>query len=67
MSYSDVNVFGVLVSPIAPMLLLAWLVTLGLRRIANLFGLLQAVWHPALFMFSVYLIVLSSIVILARG
>lgn len=47
------------------MLPLAWMVTIGLRRIADQFGLLQLVWHPALFVFSVYLVVLSSIVLLA--
>ena len=32
-----------------------------LRRVAGRFGLLQHVWHPALFVFAVYMIVLSSI------
>jgi len=32
-----------------------------LRRIAGRFGLLRHVWHPALFVFAVYMIVLSSI------
>jgi len=38
----------------------AWLVTIALRRIAGRFRLLSQVWHPALFVFSVYIIVLSS-------
>jgi hypothetical protein len=63
--YAEVNVLGVYISPLVPMLILAWLVTTLLRRVANRFGLLQQVWHPALFVFSVYLVVLSSIVILA--
>jgi protein AaeX len=45
----------------------AWLITIALRRVASRFGLLRYVWHPALFVFSVYIIVLSSwIVIIAR-
>ena len=45
----------------------AWLVTSALRRLANRSGLLQYVWHPALFVFAVYIIVLSSwILIIAR-
>jgi hypothetical protein len=38
--------------------------TIGLRRFAARFGLLRYVWHPALFVFAVYMIVLSSIVLL---
>jgi hypothetical protein len=34
-----------------------------LRRIADRFGLLRYVWHPALFIFAVYMIVLSSMVL----
>jgi hypothetical protein len=45
------------------MLLIAWVVAIVLRRAAARFGLLRHVWHPALFVFSVYLIVLSSIVL----
>jgi protein AaeX len=39
-----------------------------LRRIATLFGLLRYFWHPALFVFAVYIIVLSSwILIFSRS
>jgi hypothetical protein len=45
----------------------ALLALIALRRLADHFGLLRHVWHPALFVFAVYLITLSSIVlILAR-
>jgi hypothetical protein len=45
----------------------AWLVTVALRRVADRFGLLRYVWHPALFVFAMYVIVLSSwILIVAR-
>jgi hypothetical protein len=45
----------------------AGLVTIALRRSADRFGLLRYVWHPALFEFAVYVIVLSSwILIVAR-
>jgi len=38
-----------------------------LRRVASRSGLLGHVWHPALFVFAVYIIVLSSwILIVAR-
>jgi len=49
------------VAPMSLLLVAAWLVTLALRSLANRFGLLRHVWHPALFVFAVYVVVLSSI------
>jgi protein AaeX len=65
MNFAEVNVFGVYVAPISLMMVAAWLVLIALRRVADRFGLLQHVWHPALFVFAVYMIVLSSIVLIA--
>lgn len=61
MSFSEINILGVYVAPMSVMLFAAWVVTITLRRFAVQFGLLNYVWHPALFVFSVYLIVLTSI------
>jgi protein AaeX len=36
-----------------------------LRRMANRAGVLQRVWHPALFTFATYVIVLSSWILMA--
>ena len=47
------------------MMAAAWLVTIALRRVAARFGLLRLVWHPALFVFAVYMIVLSSMTLVA--
>jgi protein AaeX len=63
MKFADVDIFGVYVAPISVMLVGAWLVLIALRRAANHFGLLQFVWHPALFVFAVYIVALSSIVL----
>jgi hypothetical protein len=41
----------------------AWLIVIALRRVAAQFGLLRHVWHPAVFVFAAYVIVLSSIVL----
>jgi hypothetical protein len=65
MSFTEINLFGVYVAPISVMMVVAWLITIGLRRIAVRFGLLQYVWHPALFVFAVYIIVLSSWTLIA--
>ena len=63
MKFVEVNLLGVYVAPISVMMVAAWFVTMVLRRVAGRFGLLACVWHPALFVFTVYIIVLSSIVL----
>ena len=65
MRFNEINLFGVYIAPIALLLVLAWVITIGLRRIAAYGGLLRYVWHPSLFVFSVYMIVLSSLLLLA--
>jgi hypothetical protein len=65
MRYAELSIFGVYVAPIAPMLIAAWLLLLPLRRLADHFGLLRYVWHPALFLLACYVILLSAVVILA--
>lgn len=64
MRFVEADLLGVYVAPISIMMLIAWLVVIVLRRVAVRLGVLQYVWHPALFVFSVYIIVLSSIVLL---
>jgi hypothetical protein len=64
MSFVEVNLFGVYVAPVSLMMVAAWLVLIALRRVADHFGLLRHVWHPALFVFAVYMSVLSSIVLI---
>jgi hypothetical protein len=65
MRYAEVDLLGVYVAPIALMIVAAWLLILPIRRYAERFGLLRFVWHPALFMFAIYTILLSGIVLLA--
>ena len=64
MRLSEVNLFGVYVAPISVMMVVAWLATITLRRVLVRFDLMRCVWHPALFVFAVYMILLSSIVLL---
>jgi len=59
----EVDLLGVYVAPISLLIIAAWFATVGLRWIADRFDLLSHVWHPALFVFAVYIIVLSSIVL----
>jgi hypothetical protein len=62
--FFEIDLLGVYVAPISLLLVAAWVVTIALRRVASRFGWLQHVWHPALLVFSVYIIVLSSMVLL---
>jgi hypothetical protein len=65
--FTDINLLGVYVAPISIMLIEAWLITFVLRRVAARWGLLRYVWHPALFVFAVYIIVLSSLILTITG
>jgi protein AaeX len=68
MRFADIDLFGVYVAPISLMMVAAWLITIALRQAATRFGLLRHVWHPALFVFAVYIIVLSGwVLIIARN
>ena len=64
MKFIEIDLFGVYVAPMSVLMIVAWLVTVGLRRVAARFDLLQHAWHPALFVFDIYIIVLSSMVLL---
>jgi hypothetical protein len=61
--FNEINLFGLYVAPIAVILGVAWLVFVILRRTTNRFAPLLHVWHPALFELSVYVIIVSSIVL----
>ena len=65
MRLAEISMFGVYVAPISMMIVTTWLVAIVLRSAAGRFGLLRYVWHPALFSFSVYIIILSSSVLIA--
>ena len=63
MSFVEFDISGVYVAPIVPMMVAAFLITLALRWLAVILGLFRWIWHPALLELSVYLIVLSAIVV----
>jgi len=63
MKFVEINLFGVYVAPMSVLMIAAWFATLALRRVAGRFGLMQYVWHPALFVFATYVILLSSMVL----
>jgi hypothetical protein len=66
MRFSEIDLFGVYIAPIALLVVMAWVTVVAMRRIAARLGLQRYVWHPSLFVFSVYMIVLSSILLLTE-
>jgi hypothetical protein len=64
MSFREIDLFGVYVAPASLLLIGAWLVMIGLRLAAIRIGLLRLVWHPALFEFALYVVVLASLTLL---
>jgi hypothetical protein len=67
MRFTEINLFGVYIAPISVMLVAAWVVTIGLRRAIARFGLLNHVWHPALFVLSIFVMILSAITLVVGG
>ncbi|MFC0239156.1 DUF1656 domain-containing protein [Rhodopseudomonas telluris] len=61
--YREVNVFGVYVAPFVVMMLIAWAATIPLGILGARLQVRRWVWHPGLFNLSVYLIVLSTVVV----
>ena len=63
--FTEIDLFGVYIAPMSVMIVTAWVVTIALRWSAARYDLLRYVWHPALFVFAVYVVVLSTIVLVA--
>lgn len=61
MSFADVDLFGYYVAPAAPILVIAAVAFVVLRRATESLGILRRVWHPALFEFAVYAILASGL------
>jgi protein AaeX len=65
MKFTEISILGVYVAPISVMMVVAWFITIGVRRLAVKYRLLRYAWHPSLFVFAVYMIVLSSMVLIS--
>jgi hypothetical protein len=64
MRFTEINLFGLYVAPIAVILAVAWVAYLLVRRAGDRFGLTGQVWHPALFELALYVIIVSSLVVM---
>jgi hypothetical protein len=62
MSFVEIDLFGVLISPLVPLIAFAFAITMTLRWLAVETGLVRWVWHPSLFEFSAFLIILTATV-----
>ena len=63
MSFVEIDLFGILIPPLVPLVALAFAITMTVRWLAVEAGWARLVWHPALFEFSVFLIVLAAVVL----
>jgi hypothetical protein len=63
MRFNEINLFGLYVAPIMLIMAAAWVAYVVIRRIGGRFGLIQRVWHPALFELALYVMIVSSIVL----
>ncbi len=63
MTFVTVNILGVYVAPISVLMIVALLLLLPLRSAADYYGWLHHVWHPALFVFSAYVFLLSMTIL----
>jgi protein AaeX len=67
MRFNEINLFGLYVAPITMIMAVAFVAYVVVRRAGDRFGLTRLVWHPALFELALYVIIVSSIVlVLAR-
>jgi hypothetical protein len=64
MRFVEIDVFGVLISPLLPLMMVAFAITMVLRWIVVECGWVRGIWHPALFEFSTFLIILTATVLL---
>jgi protein AaeX len=68
MPFPEVDIFGIYVAPIAILMLIAWLLLMLIRRVADRFGNFGfEIWHPALFNAALYLILLTGLVLVLAG
>jgi hypothetical protein len=63
--FTEAQLDGILFAPIVLSCLLGAIVFVPLRFVLGRLGIFSAVWHPALFELSLYLIIIGAIIYLA--
>jgi hypothetical protein len=64
--YGEFTVYGVFIPTLLGLMLLAYLLLNGLRLLLQRFGFYRLIWHPPLFNFALYVLVLGALVDLLR-
>lgn len=64
MSFVEIDLFNIYVAPLAIMMVAAYAVLFCLRSVAARQGWFAYLWHPGLFEFALYMIILSGIVLI---
>ena len=67
MGLTEIDVFGVYVSPYAVLLVAIWAVVFALRVVLTRLGILIHAWHPALLVFSLFAATFSAAVLVATA
>ena len=67
MRFAEIDLLGIYVAPVAPLMLAAWLIAAVARRMAERWDLLQHVWHPALLMTAFYALILAALILFTAG
>lgn len=67
MMVGEIDVHGVLVAPLLLWMLLAYLLAAALGRALSRIGFYRLVWHPALFNFALYVVLVGGVVALVSS
>jgi uncharacterized protein DUF1656 len=62
----ELDIYGVLVPALLLWLIVAYVLSVGVSRIMQRFGLYRLVWHRALFNFALYICLLGVVVYLSE-
>jgi len=65
--YGEFSLYGVFIPTLIVLMLAAFLVCLGLYPLLMRMGVYRRVWHPPLFNFALYILVLGALVALMRA
>lgn len=63
MRLTEINIYGVYISPYVVVLLAVWAFAFALRLALIRLGILAHAWHPALLMFSIFVAAFSMAVL----
>lgn len=67
MALTEIDLFGVYISPYAVILAAAWLLVFAARLVLSHLGALVHAWNPVLLVFAAFVAVFSSAVIVATS